>query len=78
MNIEDKGMAQQGNPLSSFSRGDCIRLVSDGAPCEQCIGNLYLVGAIPACGESIATNLRDGCFRHDGLFVLEPSATVVI
>ncbi len=78
MKIDDpKKPGLVGGPLSSFSKGDCIRLVSiENGFGEPFIGDVYIVFDLDA--HRWAINLSDGCNRQMGKFVLEPNAKVVI
>ncbi len=74
MEINDRATLPSGRPLDSFKPSDCIRLVGGAADCY--LRRLYLVAFVDE--RKIAVNFAYGGFREDGLFVLEPTAKVVI
>ncbi len=78
MKVERAMTTSEGELLSSFELGDCIRLVGAEGGCgEPFIGCVYIVAGV-GCGDRSAVNLSDGCHREAGKFVLEPTAKVVI
>lgn len=77
MKINDKSKCPQGEPLSTFARGDCIRLAKDVPGAEKAENAYFIVSASPDGGD-VAIRLSDGCWQKTGRFVLEPNAKVVI
>jgi hypothetical protein len=76
MTIDDRKKPEpEGEPLSSFRTGACIRLVRDSG--ESFLGRVYIVAAV-GDAKRLAINLSNGCHRDQGRFVLEPRAKVVI
>lgn len=77
MKIDDQKKSKPvGAPLSSFSLGSCVRLVGDDYDGFY-IGQVYIVATVGSADHT-AINLKEGCHRVEGRFVLEPNARVVI